>query len=85
MRILTENDKITVLKRVLEGSSKRQEEWENYAQKGLSDTELEQFIKQILGIAGGSGCRDSIHVSYQGSGLKIWASCISQNPMHPLK
>ncbi len=50
------------------------ERWEQRAEAGLTDDELQDALKYELGIAGGSSCRDSISVAYQGAGLKIWAS-----------
>lgn len=49
---------------------------ERYAEQiaaGMSDCELQSALKDYLGIAGGSGARDTLCVAYQGAGLKIWA------------
>ncbi|WP_162814890.1 hypothetical protein [Erythrobacter aureus] len=40
----------------------------------MSDDELSEALKKSLGIFGGSGGPGRIHVTRQGSGLKIWAS-----------
>ena len=53
--------------------------WEARSKSPLNDDELEQALKHEIGIAGGSGCRDSISIAYQGSGLKIWASRTTPN------
>jgi hypothetical protein len=48
-----------------------------YAEKinrGMTDEELREALSKVLGIFGGSGGRDSLSVSYQGAGLKIWGS-----------
>lgn len=43
-------------------------------ERGMSDDELSEALKKCLGIFGGSGGPGRIHVTRQGSGLKIWAS-----------
>ena len=48
---------------------------EQFARKtknGMTDTELEQALKDHLGIFGGSGGPDRLSVTHQGAGLKIW-------------
>jgi len=55
---------------------------ERYAEQiaaGMSDHELQIALKAYLGIAGGSGARDTLCVAYQGAGLKIWAGWRSPN------
>ena len=46
---------------------------------GMTDDELVELLRKVLGIFGGSGGPKRISVSHQGSGLKIWASWGSQN------
>lgn len=41
---------------------------------GVTDDRLRELLKRALGIFGGSGGPDQLHVTYQGLGLKIWAS-----------
>ncbi|NOX52013.1 MAG: hypothetical protein GXP16_15980 [Gammaproteobacteria bacterium] len=41
---------------------------------GMSDDELSQALQATLGIFGGSGGPDQLSITYQGSGLRIWAS-----------
>ncbi len=53
--------------------------WAKRAETGLSDEALKQSLKEELGIAGGSGCANTISIAYQGSGLKIWASRTTPN------
>jgi hypothetical protein len=48
--------------------------WRQRAETGLTDQELRDALTYELGIHGGSGCRDSISIAYQGAGLKIWAN-----------
>ena len=40
--------------------------------RGMTDEELENALKQHLGIFGGSGGPSRLSVTYQGAGLKIW-------------
>lgn len=40
---------------------------------GMSDADLENALKESLGIFGGCGCKDSISLCWQGAGLRIWA------------
>lgn len=42
--------------------------------QGVSDDRLAELLKRALGIFGGSCGPNWLHVSHQGSGLKIWAS-----------
>ena len=41
---------------------------------GMGDRRLESALAASLGIFGGSGGPDQLHITFQGSGLKIWAS-----------
>lgn len=41
---------------------------------GMDDDELATALRDYLGIFGGSGARGEIDITYQGAGLKIWAS-----------
>ena len=48
-----------------------------YADKiadGMSDSELEGALATSLGSFGGAGGPDQLHITFKGSGLKIWAS-----------
>jgi len=42
--------------------------------RGMSDAELAAALKQSLGIFGGSCGPGELAISFQGAGLKIWAS-----------
>lgn len=42
--------------------------------RGMTDEELEDALKAVLGIFGGSSGADRLSVSHQGSGLRIWGS-----------
>ncbi len=46
---------------------------------GMTDAEFEAALKATLGIFGGSGGPNAPWITYQGSGLKIWASWGSHN------
>lgn len=41
---------------------------------GVTDARLEELLKQALGIFGGSSGPDRLSLTFQGAGLKIWAS-----------
>ena len=43
------------------------------AQTGLTDKELTDAFAFEMGIFGGMGARNQLSITYQGSGLKIWA------------
>jgi hypothetical protein len=47
--------------------------WIERAAKGLTDEELAEALKCEIGIFGGEGGPGMLGISYQGSGLKIWA------------
>lgn len=46
---------------------------------GVTDERLEELLKQALGIFGGSSGPDRLSLTFQGAGLKIWASWGSHN------
>ena len=46
---------------------------------GVTDERLEELLRRALGIFGGSGGPDRLSVTYQGSGLKIWAGRTAVN------
>jgi len=41
---------------------------------GMTDDDLAEALRATLGIFGGSGGPDRLSITYQGAGLKIWAS-----------
>ncbi len=73
-RILTDADKKAAFLRATHSFTNAKKRWKERAEHGLTDEQLTKALKYELGIAGGSGCRDTVSVSYQGAGLKIWAS-----------
>lgn len=46
---------------------------------GVTDERLEELLRNALGIFGGSGGPDRLSLTFQGAGLKIWASWGSHN------
>ena len=42
--------------------------------QGVTDERLRELLVRALGIFGGSGGPNQLNVTYQGSGLNIWAS-----------
>ncbi|MEL7197919.1 MAG: hypothetical protein AAGL10_06355 [Pseudomonadota bacterium] len=68
---LSPQEREQAFRRATSGFAKRfAEEIEN----GMSDEALEAALHQSLDIFGGSGGPGELHVTFQGSGLKIWAS-----------
>ena len=74
MRKLTEIDKQQSLRRALTCMQGSGDRWLNRANTGLNDTDMAQAVRYELGISGGSGCRDSIDIHYEGAGFKVWAA-----------
>lgn len=79
-RILTEEDKKSAFMRAVTSTQGAKQRWKERLETGLNDQDLHDALRYELGIAGGSGCRNSIDVAYEGAGLKIWASWQSANP-----
>ena len=71
MRELTHSDKMEAVRIATSGLTRR---FGDELAEGVTDDRLRELIKEALGIFGGCGSRDRLHVSHQGSGLKIWAS-----------
>ena len=49
------------------------ERWAERAARGMTDEELAEALKHEIGIFGGQCGPGMLGISYQGSGLKIWA------------
>ena len=64
----------SVFLRAVHSFSGAKDRWQQRAVSGMTNDALHDALKRELGIHGGSGCRDSIDIAYEGSGLKIWAS-----------
>lgn len=76
MAPLTHEDKVAAFK----AATRSLINWYgNELAEGVTDARLEELLKQALGIFGGSGGPDQISLTFQGAGLKIWASWGSHN------
>lgn len=73
-RELTREDIDNAFRRATQSYAGARDRWAKRTATGLTDAELAAALKYELGIWGGSGCRDSVKVTYQGAGLKIWAT-----------
>ncbi len=80
MKVLTEEEKRSAFLRAVSGYQGSKDRWAKRIQTGLDDDGLKKALKYELGHFGGSGCKDSINIAYQGDGLKIWAGAYSLNP-----
>ena len=60
----------------MQGASDR---WAQRAARGLSDEQVAEALRFELGIYGGFSGPNSLSVTYQGAGLKIWASWETHN------
>ncbi|MFT6660693.1 MAG: hypothetical protein ACJA0K_000670 [Maricaulis maris] len=47
--------------------------------EGVTDDRLTELLAKALGLFGGSGGPGSLSLTYQGAGLKIWASWTGHN------
>ena len=74
MRALSNEDRETAFLRATGGFSGARERWKNRAREGRTDEQLADDLKFEIGIFGGCGGPESLNITYQGSGLKIWAS-----------
>lgn len=73
-RELTREDIENAFRRATQSFAGSRARWAARAATGLTDADLAAALKYELGIWGGSRCRDSVKVTYQGAGLKIWAT-----------
>ncbi len=60
-------------RRATSGFSGATERWTERAARGMTDEELAEALKYEIGIFGGQCGPGMLGISYQGSGLKIWA------------
>jgi len=72
-KTFTEEEKRSVFLRAVCSYQGAKERWVKRSEEPMSDEELEEALKYELGTFGGGGCRNSISIAHQGSGLKIWA------------
>ena len=66
---LSRHDKMEVFRLATRGFISR---YQNKITEGMNDCELENALKDTLGIFGGSGSPHRLSITYQGAGLKIW-------------
>lgn len=78
-RALSEADRRAGFIRATGGYSGAATRWQERAATGMSDSALAEALADELGIFGGSGGPDSLSLTYQGAGLKIWISWEVQN------
>ena len=78
-RPLTEADKRAGFIRATGGFSGAKQRWAERAARGLSDADLAAALACELGIFGGSCGPESLWLTYQGAGLKIWIAWECQN------
>lgn len=69
---LTPDEKVYAFRRATSGFEKR---FAEQIQRGMSDEELSNALKESFGIFGGSAGPGIPHVCYQGAALKIWMDC----------
>lgn len=75
MKPLTEEEKRRAFIKATGGDHPAgKERWAEHARAGMTDEELTAALSRALGIFGGSGGPGEISLTFQGSGLKIWAS-----------
>lgn len=81
MRTLTDEDKKKAFIAAVTSYQNADIRWQERAQSGLTDEQLFEAVHYELGIAGGSSQTEKRpSISYQGAGLKIWASWGFLNP-----
>ena len=73
MKPLSHDDNIHAFRKATGGFAKSHDRWAERARTGLSDDALADALKFEIGIFGGCGGPDQMHIIYQGVGLKIWA------------
>lgn len=78
-RSLTQEEKLWAFRRATCSMQGAKERWAQRAARGLTDEQLAEALRYEIGIYGGFSGPDSLSVSYQGAGLKIWASWETHN------
>ena len=63
----------SAFRRATSGFAGGMERWAERAARGMTDEELAQALKHEIGIFGGQCGPGMLGISYQGSGLRIWA------------
>jgi hypothetical protein len=75
---LTEDNRLAAFLKATNGMAGANERWTERAAKGLTDEQLAEALAFEMG-QGGSGGPDSLWISQNGAGLRIWASWEIQN------
>lgn len=70
-RTLTYADKVAAFQAATSAFARR---FANRFAAGMTDAELGDALRDSLGIFGGRGGPGQVHLTWQGAGLKIWAS-----------
>lgn len=70
-RPLTQNEKALAFRKVTASFPKR---YADQIAAGMSDDDLSKALQATLGIFGGSAGPNQLSITYQGTGLRIWAS-----------
>ncbi|HYM11110.1 MAG TPA: hypothetical protein VEU62_10265 [Bryobacterales bacterium] len=78
-RPLSHEEKLWAFGRATCSMEGAKERWAQRAARGLTDEQLAEALRFELGIYGGFSGPDSLSVTYQGAGLKIWASWETHN------
>ena len=78
-RALTLEEKLWAFRKATNGFAKAGNRWAERARTGLCDAKLEEALRYELGIMGGYGAPGQPSLSFQGAGLKIWASWHGNN------
>ena len=79
IKLLSADDRLYAFKRATGGIERAAKRWAERAATGLTDEQLAEALAFEIGIFGGSCGPGEMHLTYQGAGLKIWASWESMN------
>jgi hypothetical protein len=71
---ITEPERVAGFRKATSGMAGAAARWQERAAKGMNDEELAKALAFEIGAFGGSGGPDSLCLSYQAAGLKIWIS-----------
>jgi len=80
---LTHADRVRALRLAAESMEGASQRWAERVRTGQTDEQLARALEYEFGALGGCA-RDNIGVTYQGSGLKLWADrCIGSRSQPP--
>lgn len=81
---LTDEEKAQSLRLAAESFEGAKERWAKRVKTGLTDEQLGDALKAEFGSFGGSS-RDTVGVTFQGDGLRLWADrCIGSRSNPPM-